>query len=263
MASVKVILAYHKTLANGEHPIWLRIIKDRKTSYKTLGFSCKKEWWDDNNNQPNKKHPNRLELQTLINNKIVVINKLMMESEAEEKEYSAEDIISKSKNNSKKTLVMVFFDSYIERLKNANRIGNARAYKDARNSIAKFRNDKDFYFSDLNVVFLNKYEEFLLGKGVTEISISAYMRAIRSIYNRAIEEGFSKKDNYPFLNYKISKLNTKTKKRAITKEQMQVIINLKLETESSLWHSKNIFLFSYYNMGINLIDIAYLKKRKY
>jgi site-specific recombinase XerD len=260
MASVKVILATHKTLTNGEHPLWLRIIKDRKINYRALGYSCKAEWWDEKKGRPNKKHPNEFELQTVITKKIALANKLMMESEVEEKEYSAEEIVEKTKRNVQKITVLKFFDGFIERMKKANRLGNARSYKDARNAVAKFRGDKDFYFSDLDLSFLNRFEEFLLGRDVTEISISAYMRSVRSIYNRAIEEGYAKKDSYPFTKYKISKLNTKTQKRAITREQMQKIIDLKLEPETPIWHSKNYFLFSYYNMGINLIDIGYLKR---
>ena len=259
MASVKVLLVTHKTLENGEHPIWLRIIKDRKINYRTLGFSCKAEWWDKKNNKPNKKHPNELELYTLITKKIAEANKLMMESEMDEKEYSAEEIVDKTKKHVQKISVLKFFDTFIERMKSANRLGNARSYKDARNAVSKFREGKDFNFSDLDLSFLNRFEEFLLGRGVTEISISAYMRSIRGIYNRAIEEGCAKKDNYPFTKYKISKLNTKTQKRAITREQIQKIIDLPLEPETLIWHSKNYFLFSYYNMGINLIDIGYLK----
>jgi integrase/recombinase XerD len=40
MASVKVILYTSKTLKNGEHPIMIRLIKDRKTKYMSLGHSC-------------------------------------------------------------------------------------------------------------------------------------------------------------------------------------------------------------------------------
>ena len=68
MASVTVVLYKQKTLSNGDHPLMLRIIKDRKPSYRSIGHSCKPAWWDDANNCPNKKHPYKFQLEILIEN---------------------------------------------------------------------------------------------------------------------------------------------------------------------------------------------------
>ncbi|MBK6976952.1 MAG: hypothetical protein IPH28_07360 [Cytophagaceae bacterium] len=46
MASTNIVLFTSKTLKNGEHPIMVRIIKDRKTKYISIGHSCSKELWD-------------------------------------------------------------------------------------------------------------------------------------------------------------------------------------------------------------------------
>ena len=51
----------------------------------------------------------------------------------------------------------------------------------------------------------------------------------------------------------------RTKKRAISKEDIMKIERLELIENSSLLNVKNYFLFSYYCMGINFIDIANLK----
>jgi len=42
-------------------------------------------------------------------------------------------------------------------------------------------------------------------------------------------------------------------------EDIQAIEKIELENGTSLWHSKNYFLFSYYTMGTNFVDIANLK----
>lgn len=85
------------------------------------------------------------------------------------------------------------------------------------------------------------------------------MRTIRSIYNKAIAEGHAREAEYPFKTYKLTKLNTKTKKRALTKDQVKKIADHKLEIGSKLWMARSIFLFSYYCRGINFIDMAQLK----
>lgn len=260
MASVEVVLYKQKTLSNGEHPLMLRIIKDRKSSYRSIGHSCKNEWWDEKNNRPHKKHPHKLELEILIQNKKTEAKKLILDSEIEEKEYSSHEVVQQTKKGVNKVSIFKFYDEVIERFKKANKVGNAAVYRDSKKALTKFRKDRDLFFPELTPVMLNKMEEYLLGQNVSENSISVYIRTLRSLYNKAIIEGKAKKDNYPFDVYKISKLNTKTKKRAITKDLMQKIIDLKLDVGTMIWHSKNYFLFSYYNMGINLVDIAHLKK---
>ena len=48
--SIKVILYTSKTLKNGEHPIMLRVIKNRKSKYISVGHSCDLRLWDMNVN---------------------------------------------------------------------------------------------------------------------------------------------------------------------------------------------------------------------
>lgn len=83
------------------------------------------------------------------------------------------------------------------------------------------------------------------------------MRTIRAILNRAIVEGKLDAGLYPFRKYKIQ--SAPTRKRAISKEAIEKIRNLELEENSTLWHVKNFFLFSFYCRGMNWIDMAYLK----
>jgi integrase len=85
------------------------------------------------------------------------------------------------------------------------------------------------------------------------------MRTLRAIVNLAIKEEHCNQSDYAFNTYKISKLNTDTQKRAINKEEMLKIINFDTEINSSEWHSKNYFIFSFYNIGMNFRDLAQLK----
>jgi len=66
------------------------------------------------------------------------------------------------------------------------------------------------------------------------------------------------KSYYPFDNYKISKFETTTKKRAICKEDINKLKSVKL-TDSKQLFARDIFVFSYLCGGINFVDIAHLK----
>ena len=50
--SVKVICYKSKTLSNGEHPIMVRISKDGKKKYVSVGISIKPEFLNFNKNEP-------------------------------------------------------------------------------------------------------------------------------------------------------------------------------------------------------------------
>ena len=67
--------------------------------------------------------------------------------------------------------------------------------------------------------------------------------------------------HYPFKDFNFSKYNNpRTKKRVITKEQIDKIAELQLNVEQdTLINSRNYFLFSFYCRGLNFTDLASLK----
>lgn len=89
--------------------------------------------------------------------------------------------------------------------------------------------------------------------------MSLLFRTLRSAYNKAIEQKIVLKSSYPFDAFKMSKFNVKTKKRAISKEDIRKIINLDLKDELPIMQlSYDIFVFSYLQGGISFTDIASL-----
>ena len=72
MASIKVLLYTSKMLKNGEHPIMVRLTKDRKTKYISVGHSCPPDLWDHKKDLPKRKHPNFRELEINIDEKLAL-----------------------------------------------------------------------------------------------------------------------------------------------------------------------------------------------
>jgi site-specific recombinase XerD len=141
------------------------------------------------------------------------------------------------------------------------RIGNAKAYLYSYNSLKRFTGKKlDIPFSHIDISFLKEYEKWLRKGGCVETSMSVIFRTLRSVYNKAIDAKCAKKDNYPFNEYKVSKFDTRTKKRAIPKDAIKKVIELDLSKELFYTQfSRDIFIFSYLCGGINLTDICHLK----
>lgn len=259
MASIDVILYTSKVLKNGEHPIMVRLIKDRKPKYISVGESCSKALWDDKKNLPSRKHPLAKEMVIKIEKTKTEAKRLLMKLEDEKADFSAEEFTKKLKNQSKRTTVLQFLDEVIADLLKAEKVGNANVHKNLRNVLLRFRNQKDFTFSELDGSFLRKFEQDFRERGVSEVSMSVHFRTFRALYNRAVVEDFAKKESDPFVDFKVSKFNTKTRKRAIQKDDIIKIASLKVEKGTRLHHSQNAFLFSYYCSGINVSDIIELE----
>jgi len=257
-ATFDIILYASKILKNGENPIMLRITKDRQVKYISLG-KCNPEFWDFKHQKPSNKHPNQASFERLIITKKKAVTDLLHNFDTDDKPYSLEDVKAAITNSGKRTTVFQFIDTLISNFIKAGKIGNSTVYRDVKCQLSKFRNGKDLQFSDISVSFLNHFEQFFREKPIAEITICYYMRTLRSVYNKAIIEKYIKNTAYPFRDYKISKFNIQTRKRAITKEQMKSIVNIKYPDDTRLYHSKNYFLFSFYNVGINFIDLALLK----
>ena len=114
-------------------------------------------------------------------------------------------------------------------------------------------------FKDITVNFLKNLEIEHIGSGYGYNSLSVYLRAIRAIFNRAIKDDEIEVsyDDYPFKHYKIKQ--TKTRKRAIAKEDIVKIEKYKPAFGSPEFHARNMFMFSFYMIGMNFTDMAYLK----
>jgi site-specific recombinase XerD len=259
-ASVKATLYIHKTLKNGQHPIILQIIKDRKVRKISIGYSAKKDEWDFSENKPSKKHPLRKELEAVISMKMATLSKQVLALELQTDNYSAETVVKKVKRKKASNSVNGYFEEVIKGLKKNNKIGNAEIYQTCKNVINTYTGNKELAFFEVDYAFLKKLESSWREKGWKESSISAYMRTFRALFNRAIKEEIIEQTIYPFKTYKISKLNTATQKRALNRKQISAIEKLKLPVNSAIWHAKNIFLFSYYSMGTNFVDMANLTK---
>ena len=70
-ASVSVVCYKSKVLSNGESPLMLRVIKDRKPKYVSLGISILPKYWDFEKNRPTSKCPNKELIEKIILDKQV------------------------------------------------------------------------------------------------------------------------------------------------------------------------------------------------
>jgi hypothetical protein len=106
---------------------------------------------------------------------------------------------------------------------------------------------------------VNRYKKWSKANGNKATTISLLFLTLRSAYNKAVKAKCAKKANYPFDEYKISWFDIKTKKRAVSKDDILKVMNLDLKGEkNSLRFARDIFVFSYLCGGMSFSDIANL-----
>ena len=88
-ATITVVCYKSKTLKNGESPIMLRVCKDKKKKYQSLGISVNPKHWNFKKNEPKPKCPNFEQIQKIILDKKLEVQKKMLEIRADQKEYTA------------------------------------------------------------------------------------------------------------------------------------------------------------------------------
>ena len=87
-ATITVVCYKSKTLKNGESPIMLRVCKDNKKKYQSLGISVNPKYWDFSKNEPKPKCPNYEHIQKIILDKKLEVQKKMLDLHADQKEYT-------------------------------------------------------------------------------------------------------------------------------------------------------------------------------
>ena len=262
-ATISVVCYKSKTLSNGEYPLMLRICKDGKKKYQSLGISVLPRYWDFTRNKPEPNCPNKEYIQKIILDKQTELQQRMLEFNSEQKEYTTTTLLNDENKRFELKTVCQFYQELIEQCKSNDKCGNRLIYKGSYNSLKVFtKNQLDIPFSTIDVSWLNKYEKWLRSKGNKETTMSLMFRTLRSAYNKAIKAKCARKSDYPFDEYKINKFDTKTQKRAIAKTEVlkftKEVDNIGKRQYVQL--SKDIFIFSYLCGGINFTDIANLTK---
>lgn len=258
--TVNVVCYKSKTLKDGSHPLMMRVCKDGKKKYQSIGISILPSQWDFKRNEPNDRCPNSDEIKLLIQQRLYEIQKKILSNRIDGKDYTATTIINSVAEQTKSAKsVGEYYLTYIENLKKENRIRYAGMYEVSFNSFIKFAKHLDIPFSDIDVAWLKRYEAWSKEQNLSVSTISTRLRHLRAVFNLAIMEQAIKSNCYPFHAYKVAKLNKETAKRALSKEDVYRVVNYEGTSPLEIL-AIDLFTFSYLCAGINFIDMAKLKQ---
>ncbi len=265
---VTILCRKDKTNQQNEAPLYLRIMLNKQRKLISLKERINIEYWDFKLNHIKPHYPNKEYLELIINEAKQKIDKTALSFKLANKSFTIDDLIepnSKKKSQESQITVKQLFDRYIEELFEQERIKNAKYYRCCLNCLMKFREGKDLLFSEIDASFLTDYSNWMKKKKLHTNTIGNRLRGLKAIYNQAIVYKYIENGSSPFETFKVNKFRIETTKRAINKADIQKIAQLKLFNISTNRNFKyydfarDIFLFSYFSCGINIVDIAYLK----
>lgn len=250
---IDAILYTSKTLADGSHPIMIRIREDGKRRYISTGCSCKKSQW----NESTAKVKSSVYEALKINNKVgFMIGEIWQKIFAEQ---------SKETSSDSAPTVAAIFDSLIGGFIDNERYGNRAVYSTTKNMLQRFfKNNLDFRIEAIDEDKLNEIDMYMRSNGLKDTTMHGRMRVIRAVWNYAIKHKYASRDSYPFDCWSLSRYNLKTEKRAITKDDVKKIIEYKPDFGDTInvKLARDMFTFSYLCGGMPFYDMCTLSEDK-
>ena len=186
------------------------------------------------------------------------IENIILFLKSQYRNFTADDIIQFSKRQTETHSLYSFMYLIIHHLHFLGKYRTSEAYRTTLRSFMRFRDNNDIMLHDINSDVIQMYEAYLHSCGITKNTCSFYMRILRAVYNRAVDQGLIQQLK-PFRNVYTGV--DKTVKRALSFDEIKEIKNLDLPHNSNLDFARDMFLFSFYTRGMSFIDMAYLKKK--
>ncbi|GAB3953307.1 site-specific integrase [Spirosoma harenae] len=284
-ATVTIIYRTAKTLADGSHPFWVRITKDRKSKFVATGLSLHPQYWNAEKGKIRSSYPTerRKFLEAAFRTWQERYEDAAENYASGDQPHNAADIadkVSDERRTTRQFKLLAYFDELISQFEKTGNVGNRKVYRDVQNNLSRYIGEgKDVSFDHVTVKFCNGWETKMRSEGLTEITLSVKFRTLRAVLNKAIANGYAKFEHYPFARitaethkYQVGKFDTKTTKRAISKADIRKIESYEPEPYTGPYASlrdhsarlllaRDLFLFSYYCGGINFVDMAGLQWR--
>ena len=261
MATVKV--KFRASSVEGkEGTLYYHLIHQRNLRWISTDYHVFPEEWNDKksviiiSNRNNRQAHLQL-IQSKIDWEMRQMQRIIHGKEIDGIPYSIDDIAKEILQLPPSQSVFAFFQQQIAKKKQMQCVGTKNNYTSATNRFMEFRNHEDLAFSQMTAEMMEMYQAWLWNRGISQNSVSFYLRTLRTLYNKAVEAGQAPPVD---IFTHVQTANVRTAKRAISVKDIRKIEKLKLSRGSSLDKARDLFLLSFYLRGMTFVDMAFLKK---
>lgn len=261
MASIKVKFR-PSTVADHEGTIYYQILHERKPRQLLSDYHVFQSEWDESRamvitTQNSERNAFILSIRERIRWDVERLTKIVRKLDGNGLQYTADDVIDEFNRYAQEYSLFNFMESIIIKLKQNGKVRTSETYTSALNSFKKFRKDEDIMLDCLNSEVMEAYEAWHQSRGVAPNTISFYIRILRAVYNRAVEEDIVENKN-PFRHVYTGV--DKTIKRALPLPVIKKIKALDLSLTPALDYARDMFMMSFMLRGMSFIDMAFLRK---
>ena len=249
-------------IADHEGAIYYQIIHERKVRQLNTEYHVMPDEWDENRSMVTTKQSSErksfiLSIRERIRWDVERLTKIDKSLDVDGLSYTAEDVIDEFRRYASEYSLFNFMESLIIKFKQNGKARTSETYTAALNSFKKFRKDEDIMLDCLTSEIMETYEAWHKQRGNSPNTISFYIRILRAVYHRAVEDDIIENRN-PFRHVYTGV--DKTVKRAIPLPHIRKIKALDLSLSPPLDYARDMFLMSFFLRGMSFIDMAYLKK---
>ncbi|MDR2918651.1 MAG: site-specific integrase [Tannerella sp.] len=261
MTSVKIKFR-KSTIKNKEGVLYIQLIHNREVKLVTTRFRLYPYEWDNRlstviiKNANDERTTYLQNLKNGLDSEVQQLYDLIVILE-KRNEYTAEELAEYYVTQSHNGYFFPFIRYMVKALKSDNRTKTASIYETAQRSFSRFRYGEDIRIDKIDSTLIQKYETYLKQIGVSPNSISCYMRALRAVYNQAVQKGLAVSKN-PFK--EVYTGIEKTSKRAVDESVIIQLSKLDLSEYEHLQLARDLFMFSFYTRGMSFKDMADLKQ---
>lgn len=269
---VSIFLDTRRAKANGLYPVKIRVFTSQPRKQKL--FPTKFEFTEKEFNsiwltaKPREENKITKKLIETVEEKALEIAKQIKPFDFEQ----FEKLLYRKKGESDN--VFYYYDIIIKELRANSKFGTASNYDLSKKSIINYLKHEHkkqldkLPFYEITPKWLAKYENYMIDTlGRSETTVSMFLRALRTIFNTAINDKAIDAQEYPFRrneqekNKYIIPIGNKVKK-ALTKEQLKTLFDAEPKTPEQE-RAKDFWFFSFSCNGMNIKDIALLKYENY
>jgi integrase len=261
MASLKLILRTDKIDQTGEAPLFLRIIKDRKTKFLTLGVKLKLSEWDEGKQRIKKNHKNSERMNAFISTKVAEAQGEVADLSRKKKDVTArrlkDAIMGKKPEN-----YFEYVYGRLDKLKTSLKYGVWQNYDSYTKKLEKFVGSKELLFEDITVSFLNDYKAWMINTRNNNPTTVAYtFRIMRKFTKEAISDGAAPASAFPY--DKIVLTAPDPVKHFLTKAQVEELMKLPMRETTNAKIYRDMFVFCCFAGGLRFSDVLELTWENY
>lgn len=266
MAHYRFIILPYNTGKNGRTAVTLRITKDRKRKYIKTGLTARPDQWDREHDRfvtDRKAVPRYRDYNIRLSELETRVNAVLREFDTNHIDWTLNQFETAYTGKIQKGKVMEYFGNLVRTMKETGHIGNSICYQRTLHMLSLFdRKLEQKVFSEMDVRYIKDFDTFLQKRGCKGNTRKYYLKALRAVLNKAIQDKEASMSTYPFGKggFKIAGLTEVTAKRYLPHDNMLRLKSTAMQ-DPVLERTRRLFLFMYYCYGISFIDAAMLTRK--